>query len=495
MDYSGLKSGTDVRGTALDGYGSAVNLTDDAVKAIADAFGVWISTRVKGNKVAVGGDSRLSSEHIKSIVAEALSDAGYTVLDCGLCSTPSMFMTTQFKEVGASAAVMVTASHHPAEKNGLKFFLPVGGLSGANLSELIDIANRGEKLDGKTKGEIIKDDFMAHYCDFLVKKVRDAAGGDKPLEGLKIVVDAGNGAGAFYAERVLKVLGADTEGSQFLEPDGNFPNHIPNPENPDAMKAIADATVKSKADLGVIFDTDVDRAAIVDANGREINRNSLIALISAILLKENAGATIVTDSVTSDGLKEFITARGGVHHRFKRGYKNVIDEAARLNKEGVNAPLAIETSGHAALRENYFLDDGAYLVTRIIIEAVKLKREGKSVTDLIKDLKIAKEELEVRLGFNTDKWKELGAFIIESLKSVKDKNLVVADDNREGVRVSVPKLKGWFLVRMSVHDPIMPINIESDADGGAKKIAEILYSYLSAFDGLDCANLKKKISQ
>ena len=491
MDYSGLKSGTDVRGTALPGYGSEVNLTDEAVRAIADAFGVWISTRVKGKKVAVGGDSRISSEHIKSIVAESLSDAGYTVLDCGLCSTPSMFMTTQFKEVGASAAVMVTASHHPSEKNGLKFFLPVGGLSSANLSELIDMADRGEKKTAETKGEIIKDDFMAYYCDFLVKKVRDAAGGEKPLEGLKIVVDAGNGAGAFYADRVLKVLGADTSGSQFLEPDGNFPNHIPNPENPVAMEAIAKATVENKADLGVIFDTDVDRAAIVDAEGREINRNSLIALISAILLKDNPGATIVTDSVTSDGLKQFIEAKGGVHHRFKRGYKNVIDEAVRLNKSGVNAPLAIETSGHAALKENYFLDDGAYLVTRIIIEAVELKRENMNVTDLIKDLKIAKEELEVRLGFTTDKWKELGAFVIESLKSLKDKRLKVADDNREGVRVSVPELKGWFLVRMSVHDPIMPINIESDETGGAKKIAAILYSYLSAFDGLDTLNLKK----
>lgn len=496
MDYSELKSGTDVRGTAAEGYGTAVNLTDEAVRDIVGAFAVWAKTRIKGNKIAVGGDSRITSEHIKSIAASVLSEAGYTVLDCGLCSTPSMFMTTKFPEIGAAASVMVTASHHPCEKNGLKFFLPVGGLSGANLSEIIELANNGEKPEKAEKsGEIIKDDFMAYYCDFLVKKVRDCAGGDRPLEGMKIIVDAGNGAGAFYAERVLKTLGADTGGSQFLEPDGTFPNHIPNPENKAAMDSVSKATVTAKADLGIIFDTDVDRAAIVAADGKEINRNSLIALISAILLRENPQATIVTDSVTSDGLKEFIEARGGVHHRFKRGYKNVIDEAVRLEKTGVNAPLAIETSGHAALKENYYLDDGAYLVTRLIIEAVKLKREGKTLLDLISDLKAAREELEIRLSFNTDKWKELGAFVIDSIKAIKDKRLIVANDNYEGVRVSVPKHKGWFLVRMSVHDPIMPINIESDEIGGAVKIAELLKAYLAEFEGLDISNLAKAIRQ
>lgn len=387
MDLKQLKSGTDVRGTALGGYGSEVNLTKEAVRAIVDAFGFWLQGRVSGKTVAVGCDSRLSSPAIKSIAANSLSDAGYTVLDCGLCSTPSMFMMTQFASTKASASIMVTASHHPCDKNGLKFFLPSGGLEGSQIEEILALASRGEKLNAQQKGEIKKGDYMAHYCEFLTGLVQRECGEKKPLEGMKIVVDAGNGAGAFYVERVLNPLGADTAGSQFLEPDGNFPNHIPNPENRDAMASIARATLNAKADLGIIFDTDVDRAAIVDSSGKEINRNTLIALISAIILKQQPGATIVTDSVTSDGLKEFIESRGGVHHRFKRGYKNVIDEAIRLCNEGVNAPLAIETSGHAALKENYFLDDGAYLVTRIIIEAVKLRREGKPLLSLIDGLK------------------------------------------------------------------------------------------------------------
>lgn len=123
-----------------------------------------------------------------------------------------------------------------------------------------------------------------------MKKCARRPGKDKPLAGKKIIVDAGNGAGGFYVDKVLVPLGADTEGSRFLEPDGNFPNHIPNPENERAMEAICEQVKKSGADLGIIFDTDVDRAGAVDDTGAEINRNRLIALVSAILLSERAAA-------------------------------------------------------------------------------------------------------------------------------------------------------------------------------------------------------------
>lgn len=113
--------------------------------------------------------------------------------------------------------------------------------------------------------------------------------GSQPLKGFHIVVDAGNGAGGFYAGEVLEPLGADISGSQFLDPDGRFPHHIPNPENEEAMASVSAAVVRAKADLGVIFDTDVDRAGCVDAEGREINRNRLVALAAAIALEDHPG--------------------------------------------------------------------------------------------------------------------------------------------------------------------------------------------------------------
>ena len=169
--------------------------------------------------------------------------------------------------------------------------------------------------------------------------------------------------------------------------------------------------------MGVIFDTDVDRSSAVDANGKEINRNAIVALAAVIALEGNEGGSIVTDSVTSDGLREFIEEKlGGKHIRFKRGYKNVIDEAIRRTNLGENSPLAIETSGHAAFKENYYLDDGAYLVTKIIIKAAVLRKEKKKIGDCIADLKKPLEEKELRFNITEENFREIGEKLIEDIK-------------------------------------------------------------------------------
>ncbi|MFR1476945.1 MAG: phosphomannomutase/phosphoglucomutase, partial [Hydrogeniiclostridium mannosilyticum] len=246
--------------------------------------------------------------------------------------------------------------------------------------------------------------------------------------------------------------------------------------------------------LGIIFDTDVDRAGAVDRTGKEINRNRLVALASAIALEGNPGGAIVTDSITSTGLKTYIEQElGGVHYRYKRGYKNVIDEAVRLNRAGVNCPLAIETSGHAAFRENDFLDDGAYLVTKLIIKMAVLRREGKALEDLLAGLAEPVETAELRLAIRAEDFRAYGKRVIEELERFSRKqSWDIAPDNREGIRVSFPKGhgNGWFLLRLSVHDPIMPLNIESDSVGGAKEIAVQLYAFLRLAEKLDVSPLE-----
>ncbi len=152
-------------------------------------------------------------------------------------------------------------------------------------------------------------------------------------------------------------------------------------------------------------------------DGRPIHKNRLIALVAAMLLNRQPGLTFVTDSVTSTGLSRFISEWGGTHYRFRRGYKNVINEAIRLNEEGIDCPLAIETSGHAAFRENHFLDDGMYLVTRLICEAMDLKREGKTLYSLIEGLQEPVESLELRLDILPDDYREAAQEIIEAILS------------------------------------------------------------------------------
>lgn len=388
-----LKSGTDIRGVAVDGLADhPLTLTDEAVRRITAGFAVWLARgaekAVGPLRVSIGHDSRITSEHIRAIVVETLEAAGMIVLDCGLSSTPAMFMTTV--DLGCDGAVQITASHHPYYRNGLKFFTRKGGLDGTDIDSLLDYAVQGETLHPTVSGSVETVSYMNDYCERLRRMICEGVNATdfkRPLRGFHIVVDAGNGVGGFYAEKVLLPLGADISGSVFLEPDGMFPNHVPNPENAQAMASISRAVTENHADFGVIFDTDVDRAACVDAQGNEINKNRFIALASRIATEGGRGATIVTDSTTSDGLKKFIEHDlGGVHHRFKRGYRNVINEAIRLNLEGIDCPLAMETSGHAALRENYFLDDGAYLVTKLIVKLAQLGREGKSLDDLIATL-------------------------------------------------------------------------------------------------------------
>ena len=337
-------------------------------------------------------------------------------------------------------------------------------------------------------------DFISVYAADLVAKIRKATGAERPLEGMRIIVDAGNGSGGFYADKVLKPLGADTRGSQFLEPDGHFPNHIPNPEDQQAMAAIQKAVLEHHADFGIIFDTDVDRAGAVDRNGKEINRNRIIALISAIALEEHAGATIVTDSITSSGLKKFIEENlGGVHHRFKRGYKNVINEAIRLNNEGIYTPVAIETSGHGALKENYFLDDGAFLIAKILIQMAKLRKEGRQIDELISDLEEPFESKEYRMNLLCEDFKTYGTEVIEKLTSYAETvpGWTVAPANYEGIRVSCDQERGdgWFLLRLSLHDPLMPLNIESNTQGGVARIVSQLKPYLEQFQQLDTSVL------
>lgn len=496
-----FKSGTDIRGVASGGVeGEEITLTDDNIEKMVFGFALWLGEKTKkpveNLTVSLGHDPRLSSERIRSDAVSAFVSSGIHVLDCGLCSTPSMFMTTV--DLKCDGALQITASHHPFNRNGLKFFTRDGGLDAGDIEAILQYAQNGDRPP-KSYGRVEKADYMAKYCEHLRSIVKSGVNADDyehPLRGFHIVVDAGNGAGGFYAYDVLKPLGADTSGSQFLDPDGRFPNHIPNPENETAMRSVCAAVKNSKADLGVIFDTDVDRGGAVDSRGDEINRNRLIAIASSIALENNPGGTIVTDSITSTGLKDYIEKTlGGKHHRFKRGYRNVINEAVRLNKEGVNCPLAIETSGHAAMKENYFLDDGAYLVTKIIIKAAKLRKESKSLEDLLAPLSEPKEAQELRFPIKEENFRVYGEKVIENLKkySEKQEGWGITPDNFEGIRISLDKKHGdgWFLLRLSVHDPLMPLNVESDSKGGVGKIIGGLSSFLETCSGLDLTPLEK----
>lgn len=501
MDYSKLQNGSDIRGVALEGIeGQHVNLTETVCRDIGRGFALWLITKTgkkEGIRVAVGRDSRLSGPTLCNWICDAMVQQGLSVTNFGMASTPAMFMATVTEGYQYDGTVMITASHLPFNRNGFKFFTKDGGLEKSDIKQILSYAE-SDQTTGLAVGTLCDGQFMDTYAKILADKIRVATGLEKPLEGFRIVVDAGNGAGGFYAEKVLQPLGANTEGSRFLEPDGSFPNHIPNPEDKGAMESITEAVKQTGADLGIIFDTDVDRAGAVLSDCSELNRNRIIAMLSAILLREHPGTTIVTDSITSTGLASFIEAKGGIHHRFKRGYRNVINESIRLNNAGQDSQLAIETSGHGALKENYFLDDGAYLVTKLLIELARGKNAGYTLESLIADLEEPAESKEFRMNILVDDFKSYGQQVIDDLAAYAQNQTgwTLAPSNYEGVRVNLSEEhgNGWFLLRLSLHDPLLPLNIESNTIGGVKQIAEELFAFIKNYDQLDLTSLQNFLS-
>ncbi|KAK1437678.1 hypothetical protein QVD17_03474 [Tagetes erecta] len=531
-----LQNGSDVRGVAVEGEpGRKVDLTPPAVEAIAESFGEWVINglvKEKGRqvedhvRVSLGRDPRISGGSLSVAIFSGLGRAGCITFDMGLATTPACFMSTVLSPFSYDASIMMTASHLPYTRNGLKFFTKKGGLTSPEVEEICNkaafkYANRLTKVSTLLRTTPTRVDFMSVYAkhlrDIIKERVNHPQHYDTPLEGFQIIVNAGNGSGGFFTYDVLDKLGADTFGSLNLTPDGMFPNHIPNPEDKVAMSVTRAAVLDTSADLGIVFDTDVDRSGVVDKEGNPINGDKLIALMSAIVLKEHPGSTIVTDARTSMALTRFITDRGGQHCLYRVGYRNVIDKGVKLNEDGVDAHLMMETSGHGALRENYFLDDGAYMVVKIIIEMVRMKLEGSNegIGSLIKDLEEPLESVELRMNILCEpkNAKAQAIDIIETFKTyiqegrlegweldacgdcwVSDGCLVDSNDTPAPVDAQMYRAKvsndengqyGWIHIRQSIHNPNIAVNMQSLVVGGCLSMARAFLDKFLITSGMD----------
>jgi len=497
-----LQNGSDIRGIAITHKEFQANLTKKEAQLIATGIIKWLKEVKKvvnhPIKIAIGHDSRLSAEDIKQGLIDAFLKENVLIYDTGLATTPAMFMATQFQEFDADCGIMITASHLPYYYNGIKLFTKSGGAEHEDIDYILEnISTYNKELPNK--GIVEKKEIISLYANDMVEKIKEETNTEKPLTGFRIVLDAGNGAGGFFADKVLSELGADTTGSQFLDPDGHFPNHMPNPDNKEAMASIQEAVLNHQADLGVIFDTDVDRAAVVAKSGQVINRNNLIAVLAQIVLENEKGQTIVTNSPTSSHLKDFIEELGGKQVRYLCGYRNVINKAVELNQAGIETPLAIETSGHAAFKENYFLDDGAYVIAKILMLLPKLKQEGKSLSDLIATLKQPAEAEEVRFKISGENYRDYGNHVIEKMAEFVEKTegFIIDPENDEGIRVNLIDSygSGWFLLRMSLHEPLLVLQVENDVEGKNKKVFTKLVDFFSKQDRLNIEKLTEVISK
>ena len=413
---------------------------------------------------------------------------------------------------------MITASHLPEDKNGVKFFAKnIGGLSKSNIDELIFLAQEEARSwydmgilppssgnSGVFCSELV--DFLPGYKDSLkqaiIREVSDAStSSSSHLSDINVVVNPGNGAGYFFND-ILKDLGANVAGSMHLTPDGTFPDFgVPNPEKKEMVEATMRVCEENNADIGVMFDTDADRAGFVlprsiskdgkRSNYEPLSGNRLIALLGVMFSKSSPGCTFVTDSTTSEGLNIFLEDTLGLKHfRYLRGYANVIGKAEELTESGkANAEVAIETSGHCAMQENGYVDDGTYTAVKIIGLLARAKASGKgSLLDLISELYEMPYVKECRVQA-TDGSLETTTFIFEqasqALKELCESSdeWTFDDENLEGVRARLSS-GGFFMIRQSLHDPVISVQVESISEDMARDI--VLKPLLGIFSKLEC---------
>lgn len=414
---------------------------------------------------------------------------------------------------------MVTASHLPDDRNGFKFFDAYhGGFQKSQINKMIEIAQAHAQvwfdigiLPPTSVGNVYCTEYvnwMNHYKkeleQGLLRQVNDSSSlvspvKDRlPLKGLKIVLNAGNGSGGFFVD-VLKSLGANVAGSINTAPDPAFPHGVPNPENDSMVQETILACEAAGADLGILLDTDADRCGMVAPRTYEkmtgdqedteasyrpldyepLNRNRLIALMGVIYARQSPGCAIVTDSVTSNGLTKFLEEDLNLMHiRYLRGYANVIQKAKSVNAEmSANAEVAIETSGHCAVRENDFLDDGTFTALKVLglLAQERNQKTRKSLLDLLSNLEELDEVTEFRLpGRDGSLESVTRVFDVVALEiethCEEQLQWSVDRDNLEGIRVLTGGDGGFFLLRKSLHDPVICLQVEASSKAAAKKI-------------------------
>eukprot|EP00536_Pseudo-nitzschia_multiseries_P001381 jgi/Psemu1/250480/estExt_Genewise1Plus.C_180050 len=439
---------------------------------------------------------------------------GIKVYYTGIATTPALFEFCRSSL--CHGGVMVTASHLPADRNGFKFFdANSGGFQKSQIRRMTEIAQHHAQvwfnmgvLPPTNAGYVFCDEYvnwMQHYQEqlkhTLMNQVHKKENPEKPLEGLNIVLNSGNGSGGFF-RKVLADLGANVDGSINTEPDPTFPAGIPNPERDDMIEETIRACESANADLGILLDTDADRCGMVAPTTYEelstplenegmllkrsdyqpINKNRLIALMGVIYARQSPRCSIVTDSVTSNGLSKFLKEELNLNHiRYLRGYANVIQKAQSVNAEmSANAEVAIETSGHCAVRENGFLDDGTFTAIKVIGLLATENQDAKSTTrksllDLISNLEELDEVIEFRLPGKDESLEsvirlfDLVALDIET-HCEEQSEWSVDNENLEGIRVSTGKDGGYFLLRKSLHDPVMCLQVEASSKTAAKQL-------------------------
>ncbi|MDX9720501.1 MAG: phosphomannomutase/phosphoglucomutase [Myxococcota bacterium] len=392
--------------------------------------------QAEGKRIAVGHDCRLSSPTLVAALHEGVRAAGVDVVDVGQVPTPVLYFAVQ--QLQLDGGVQLTGSHNPPEYNGFKILVGKSTIHGDAIQALRRRIESQDFFEGS--GSLERYDISTPYIDWIANNIKLQS---RPL---RVVVDGGNGVGGPIAVELYKRLGVEVE-ELFIEPDGRFPNHHPDPTVPENLEALITEVRERHADFGISFDGDADRIGVVDEQGAIVWGDRLMILLSREVLREQPGAAIVGEVKCSQTLYDDITAHGGQAIMWKTGHSLI-----KAKMRECNAALAGEMSGHIFFAHRYFgFDDAIYTGARLL---ELMSRSKQSLSERLADVPVTHATPELRFDCPEQLKFQVPKALAERFAKLGQ---VISVD---GVRLRFED-SAWVLVRASNTQPVLVLRVEA----------------------------------
>jgi len=439
----------DIRGVV------GTELTTDLAEKIGQAYGS-LAVRAGAKAVAVGRDGRTSAMEMRAALLKGLLGCGLDVVDIGVCPTPLLYYALFTLPVGGG--VMITASHNPPQYNGFKLCLGKDSLHGAAIQALKADIDRGQFESGQ--GKVSEHPIIPDYLAYMKKSFAHVK-----AQNLHAVVDCGNGMGGLVGPESLRLLGCRVTG-MYVEVDGRFPNHHPDPTVAANLQDLIKKVRDTKADVGIAYDGDADRIGAVDEKGEILWGDKLLILYARDVLKQKPGATIISEVKASQVFYDDVVKLGGRSIMWKAGHSLI---KAKMKEE--KAALAGEMSGHMFFADRYFgYDDAIYASCRLI---EILAKAGQPLSTLLADLPPTFSTPEIRVDCPDD----VKFTVVEEAKKQLAREHKIIDI--DGVRVLFPE--GWGLIRASNTQPALVLRFEATSEAALQRIRDIVESQVKQY--------------
>jgi phosphomannomutase/phosphoglucomutase len=439
----------DIRGVAV---GEAAQLTPGVAELVGKSYGTFVQREFGIRQVFVGGDNRLTTSALKTAIINGLASTGMQVVDIGMVMTPTVYFAAASHE--NAGGIMITGSHLETQYNGIKMAYGRLALADQQIQTLLNLIQTDAFTVGQ--GAVTTDFEMSHKHMARIQGMVHLGS-----RKLKVVVDAGNGMAGEIVPPMLEALGIEVI-CLYCESDGTFPNHLPNPEDPELTKDLEAKVQEAGADVGIAFDGDADRCGLIDDHGHHVAADRLIAMLARDLLTRHPGAKVVFDVKASQVLDDEIRQHGGVPIMWKSGHSLM---KLKMKEEG--ALLGGEVSGHIFIGEDYYGFDDAALVALKALEI--LSKSQQSISQILDAMPSLVATPEIILSTPDDQ--KFG--IIDQIKTVFRQKYEVVDV--DGARVLFGE--GWGLVRASNTQPAITLRFEAHT-------RPQIVAYMQQFDAL-----------